>query len=80
MDKINKEDVQDVQDEIQDSLDAVINFLCINYQEMWGIRTGDVDPLSAFALEEKERELAKIVTDILCRQKEIENGKQPFEK
>lgn len=46
-----------------------IEDLFIDYQQAMKVKSGDIDPLSALTLEQKEKELAEIITNVLVTQK-----------
>ena len=46
-----------------------IEDLFIDYQQAMKVKSGDIDPLSALNLEQKEKELAEIITNVLVAQK-----------
>ena len=48
-----------------------IEDLFIDYQQAMKVKSGDIDPLSALTLEQKEKELAEIITNVLVAQKGV---------
>lgn len=53
------------------SIDDKINEVFLEFQDRYGIVSGDVEPTAQFDLSTKEEELANIVVEILKYQYEI---------
>ena len=57
--------------EVLQSIDDKVNEVFLEFQDRYGIVSGDVEPLAQLDLSTKEEELANIVAEILKYQYEL---------
>ena len=50
-------------------LESKIESIFLECQNAIGIKSGDISPLDALQLEQKEKELAELITEIIFQQK-----------
>lgn len=55
----------DVIDRLKDKVEDIF----IEFQQVLEVKSGDVDPMDSLQLQQKEEQLARVITDILVKQK-----------
>ena len=66
---MTQEQIKGLKADVLGMLMGRVEDIFIDLQNAMKIKTGDIEPLVAYELEEREKRLAEMITDILVAQK-----------